>query len=69
MDTELLGLKFETGAMDSELNALMNPEPTLDLQTDVKQRQNVISYGKIFERFGIDGSGTLVRSGKNKYEP
>jgi hypothetical protein len=23
-------------AMDSELNALMDPEPTLDLQTDVK---------------------------------
>ncbi len=36
------------------MNALMDPEPTLHLQTDVKQRQNVISYDTIFERFVIE---------------
>jgi hypothetical protein len=48
MDTELFGMVLEskTRAMDPELdpNILMDPEPTLDLQTDAKQHQNVISY-------------------------
>jgi hypothetical protein len=41
MDTEQLCLEFDTRAMDSERNTIMDPEPTLDLQTDVKKNVKI----------------------------